>query len=214
MPEASEQISPIATGSWMWRILGIAVGTATLVSLVKSGFSIELYGLPAKVYQNYAWLRDIVFEPLVWALSYWLVLLASWMKDLIAAYGLIAAAHWRALSHARSLPHSLKADVRAWLLVLALLWPVLDVWLFWEERQARRASRKYRAAARQGNTHPGDGSASKTFVTAGYLEVLAGHRLWLSRVLALGIFGNLVAVVIATTLFFLWSHITVVYGPN
>jgi hypothetical protein len=63
MSEISKHKQAIATGRWVWQVLGIMVGTATVVSLIKHGFSIELSGLPAKVFQQYAWLRDMLLSP-------------------------------------------------------------------------------------------------------------------------------------------------------
>ena len=31
-----------------WHILGMLLGTATAISIIKNGFAIDLYGLPAK----------------------------------------------------------------------------------------------------------------------------------------------------------------------
>jgi hypothetical protein len=40
MSEISKHKQAIATGRWVWQVLGIMVGTATVVSLIKHGFSI------------------------------------------------------------------------------------------------------------------------------------------------------------------------------
>jgi hypothetical protein len=52
----------IATGSWVWRVLGILLGTATCISIVY-GFAVEPHNLPLKIYQRYVWLRQPLFEP-------------------------------------------------------------------------------------------------------------------------------------------------------
>jgi len=40
--------------------------TGTIISLAKRGFAIELRGQPQVIYEQYAWLRDMLFEPVVW----------------------------------------------------------------------------------------------------------------------------------------------------
>ncbi len=96
MADASQQQdSVVAIGSWVWRVLGILLGTATCISLVKNGFAIELTGLPAAIFRQYAWLRDMLFEPVVWVLRYLGLTIPWWLKDLLAAYTLVAVAHWR-----------------------------------------------------------------------------------------------------------------------
>ena len=97
MPETSQRpVSVVATGSWVWRVLGILLGTATCISLVKNGFAIELYGLPLKIYQQYAWLRDMLFEPVVWVLRHFELTMPWWLKDVVLVYGLVAGAYLRA----------------------------------------------------------------------------------------------------------------------
>jgi hypothetical protein len=100
MAEASQQSqSLVATGSKVWHVLGILLGTATCISFVKNGFAIELHGLPAKIYQQYAWVRDMLFEPVVWVLRYFGLTMPWWLKDSVVAYGLVVGAHWRTFAN-------------------------------------------------------------------------------------------------------------------
>jgi hypothetical protein len=91
------------TLSWTWQILGMLVGTATAISIIKNGFAIDVYGLPAKVLAQYAWLRDTLLVPLVWAARYFGIEIAWWVKDMMMAYALLAAAHGRAYQSMRRL---------------------------------------------------------------------------------------------------------------
>src|SRR5262249_17448506 len=84
-----------ATGRWVLQVLGVLLGAATLISFVKSGFAIELSGLPAKLHANYVWTRNTLFEPLVRWLGW---TLPWWAKDLVVSYALLGAAHGRALT--------------------------------------------------------------------------------------------------------------------
>jgi hypothetical protein len=97
MDETSRQTSVFATGARVWHWLGILIGTATLISLVKNGFAIELSGLPAQLYKTYAWLRDMLFLPVVWTLRYFDLTMPVWLKDAVMAYGLASAAYARTI---------------------------------------------------------------------------------------------------------------------
>jgi hypothetical protein len=85
------------------RALGVALGVSIVVSLVKRGFAIELRGLPLAIYEQYAWMRDMLFWPVVWVLSWLNWSIPVWIKDLLMAYGLMSAAvgRWAAKAGAR-----------------------------------------------------------------------------------------------------------------
>ena len=118
--EASQQPeSVVTTGSRVWRVLGILLGTATCISLVKNGFAIELHGLPAAILRQYAWLRDMLFEPVVWMLRYFGLTMPWWLKDVIMAYGLMTAVHWR-VSGAWKAPLAPRPSE-------VLFWPLLEI---------------------------------------------------------------------------------------
>jgi hypothetical protein len=90
------QSAAARTLSWTWQVLSVLLGTATAISIIKNGFAIDVYGLPAKILAQYVGLRDTLFAPLVWAVSYWGIVIAWWVKDIIVAYTLVGAAHARA----------------------------------------------------------------------------------------------------------------------
>lgn len=97
MTEATEQQNEVtSTWSRTWQVLGMLIAVATCISIVKNVGSIELYGTPAKMLAQYTWLRDMLFEPVAWALRYLGVNLAWWFKDLFLVYSLIGAAYVRA----------------------------------------------------------------------------------------------------------------------
>jgi len=83
MTEASQERpeTVVATGSKVWRVLWILLGTGTCISLVKCGFAIDLYGLPAKMFAEYTWLRDMLFEPVAWVPRYFGLTMPLWLKD-------------------------------------------------------------------------------------------------------------------------------------
>jgi hypothetical protein len=64
MGEDPENRQSMRTASWVWQLLGVAMATATVVSLVKSGFSIDLAAVPAQMYRTYIWLRDSLWAPI------------------------------------------------------------------------------------------------------------------------------------------------------
>lgn len=80
---------------WAWKILGILIGAATVISLIKNLFVIDLYGLPAELHKQYSILRDWLFYPVVYVLKFLSLPLPDWVKDLTAAYSVPAAAVWR-----------------------------------------------------------------------------------------------------------------------
>src|SRR5262245_12977685 len=128
MTEASQQQpeSIVATGSKVWRVLGILLGTATCISLVKNGFAIELYGLPAAIFRQYTWLRDTLFWPVTEVLRYYGLTIPWWLKDAIMAYGLLAAAHSRGINAFTNRTLDYKERIAA-----MLLWPALAIWTCW-----------------------------------------------------------------------------------
>jgi hypothetical protein len=83
----SGEDAPGRTSSWVFRWLGILWGAATVISLAKRGFAIDLRGLPQIFYEQYVWLRDMLFEPLVWVFKE----LSPSAKDALMFYGIIAA---------------------------------------------------------------------------------------------------------------------------
>ena len=93
MTETSQRPeSVLGTASWVFSGLGILLAIATCISIIKNGFSIELHGTPAKVLAQYTWLRDMLFEPVVWVLRYYGLTMPWWLKDIVVAYGLVGAA--------------------------------------------------------------------------------------------------------------------------
>ena len=80
---------------WAWKILGVLVGAATIISLIRNLFTIDLYGLPAELHKQYSILRDWLFYPIAYLLKFLSLPFPAWLKDLIAAYAVPAAAIWR-----------------------------------------------------------------------------------------------------------------------
>jgi hypothetical protein len=68
----------------------VLLGAATVISIIKNGFSIDLYGLPAKVLAQYIWLRETMFAPVAWVARHFGIEIASWIKDMIVAYAVLA----------------------------------------------------------------------------------------------------------------------------
>lgn len=81
-----------STGSWVFKWLGILWGSCIVVSLVRRGFAIELQGLPLAIYEQYAWLREALFWPVVEAFKWLGWSIPVWVKDLVMAYGLTGSA--------------------------------------------------------------------------------------------------------------------------
>ena len=50
------------TGTWMWAILGSLCTAAAWAALIKDGFDISLYHVPAVIYQTYVKIRDPIFD--------------------------------------------------------------------------------------------------------------------------------------------------------
>ncbi len=87
----------LETWKWVWGVLGILVGAAAVISLVKQGVRVELNGLPQQLYSQYVALRDIVFHPITWLLHSFLATpFPEWLKDVIAGYVVASGAMWRA----------------------------------------------------------------------------------------------------------------------
>ena len=125
MSEISQSKQAFATGRWVWQTLGILLGTATMVSLIKHGFVIELSGLPAMVLQQYAWLRDMLFEPLVRVARFFGLSFPASLKDVIAAYALVAAAQYRSVRGLLMKIGQKPDQFRLELIWLAIAWPAL-----------------------------------------------------------------------------------------
>lgn len=204
LSETGEEQSTVArTFSWTCQILGMLLGTATAISIIRSGFSIDLYGLPAKVLAQYIWLRDTLFVPVVWAVRYFGIEIAWWVKDTVMAYALLAAAHARAyqvMSRMNVVAHW--AMPSRWGI---LLWPKISGRLI--QQWARlRADRKYfaRSPAILYGRHPD--RLIPLHMAEGYLAE-ATERL--------GHIGlQLVLMSVATMAFFLWNYLSGVFGPT
>jgi hypothetical protein len=171
-------------------VLGVLVGTATVVSLVKSGFAIELAGLPQQIFRHYASLRDAVFEPLAWALRWIGLGLPIFLRDVLVAYGLLSAAHWRAFQTERGPDIASRVGIEMMirgsrrfgrapksLFFWAILWPYSFVLLK---------------------------SAAK------YYQSVAEDRQRFQRTVLV----NLFVIFLVAVLFFAWSHVSAVYGPS
>jgi hypothetical protein len=227
MSDISQAKDTYAAGRWAVQIFGVLLGIATVVSLVKSGFAVELSGLPAKVYQQYAWLRDAAFEPIVLVLHYWGVTIPWWVRDLLMAYALIAAAHWRAFRRnlltmnlaalvgfyaatagQQKLRRSLVKldDFRrtAWVTLWSLLWSLFLITLSAATQRTEdfwdqpiKAGENWREAINR--------SLAEIF-TEVLPEFVRGFR----RRIAL----NLFAIAVGTAGFFLWNYVQGVYGPS
>jgi hypothetical protein len=178
--------------SLTWQVLGTLVGAATLVSLVKNGFAIELNGLPAAIFAHYAWLRDALFEPVVWLLRYLGLTMPSWLKDLIMAYGLMAAVLWRVLNTFEGLVTQVAAEAlpaerpwKSYFLLLSTFWPVAF-------HPVRHLPTGLVRAAWDHN------------IPANKFDVMFRRHVFL----------NLGLVLLAALAFFAWSHVSNVYGPG
>jgi hypothetical protein len=205
----------VATSRWVWSALGVAVGTGTLISLVKSGLSIELIGIPAKVYQSYAWVRDIVFLPIVWFGLYFAKLptfetwgalgpglkVPPWLKDFFMAYGLVVGAHWRSL---RSDPRHAKSVMRG-TIRCALFWPVYQAVVYSSQSEWRRIAELPDRA-----TIYDEYDGGRWLMRRDRRRYLLQGALKARRL----IFWNLVAIVLCTCVFFLWNSISNAFGPK
>lgn len=184
-----------ATAAWMWRVLGILVGTGTLISLIKTGLVIELSGVPAKLYQHYVWLREMLFEPLLWVLRRFGLTIPVWSKDVVMAYGLVAAAHWRPFRGGPSLINNISAAFGvkgargypatglAFAAIYAALWPAVHVALGLRTVFAPNPGR----------------SLVNSMVYEGVRRP---------------ILMALVEIIVCVVAFFLWSYLSNVYGPG
>lgn len=77
----------------MMAFLSVVGAVITIVAFIKSGFEIDLYGLPAELHARYSSLRDKVFEILFFWLP-WIIPIA--LKDFIASYFLMGFSYLRA----------------------------------------------------------------------------------------------------------------------
>jgi hypothetical protein len=134
MSGESPQNAAGATWSLLWSGLGTLSAAAVVISLVKSGFAIELHRLPAKMYEQYVWLRDMLFEPIVWVLRYFGLTIPAWLKDVLMGYGLVAAAHWR-IAPRELLGYKLITSA-FWPLIQIVIMVILRMWPHPEDREA------------------------------------------------------------------------------
>lgn len=75
--------------AWLatWALAGILVSTATVVSLVKRGLSIPLYGTPKTSLETYEWIRNNIFDGFYLLIaSLWTWRFPHWLEDVIAFY--------------------------------------------------------------------------------------------------------------------------------
>lgn len=160
--------STLAMGSGVWRVLGILLGISTFVSLIKNGFHIEVYGLPAKLLQEYTWLRDMLFWPVVEVLDYFGLMMPWWAKDALVGYGVVGSAHGRAF----------RRETISKRLLLAALWPLH---LIIKIRILNLRIEQY-----------------------DYFRYASGP----------GALTQLIIIVTASALFFLWNYLQNVFGPG
>ncbi len=221
MTEALEQQpeSIISTGKKVWQVLGILVGTATCISLVKNGFTIELNGLPGRILQQYTWLRDMLFEPVVWALRHFGLVLPWWLKDIVVVYGIIAGAFWRSytlpsdqhgvLAEPKSLREMgffffLSEDMPT-KFEYAVFWPLWIIWLRDKLHYAdytRAHLKKLHPKNRRGRSK----AHSDLFVEE-QVEVMARRQ-------RNSIIRNIIIIACLTLAFFLWNFLQNVSGPG
>jgi hypothetical protein len=197
MKEMPTSRNATSTVRWVWHVLGVLVCTATLVSIVKNGFSIDLSGLPARIYQQYAWLRDTLYGPLVWTVAYFGLAFPPLLKDLLTGYCVVAASHFRAL-----LPVSNPDDHPRWIIAIsAALWPVFHLLAWHVIRDAKQVSKEAQ--------HPlyGIGFKPNAYEREATSKVEEWRRF--KRFLAL----NMVLIIACAISFFLWNHFTNLYGP-
>jgi hypothetical protein len=196
-----EQSTVARTLSWTWQILGVLLGAATAISIIKNGFAIDVHGLPAKALAQYIWLRDTLFAPVAWAMRYWGIEMAWWVKDTIMAYVLVGAAHARAYQLTIQKGWSWYEPPEGYFAGI-LLWPrttgrILRKWV--------RAidDRKYFAKHSYG-AHPDRlrplMNADSDFMDAN----------WQLRHIGL----QVVLISVATMAFFFWNYLSGLYGPT
>jgi hypothetical protein len=194
-----EQNIAVSTWSWTWHILGMLLGTATAISIIKNGFAIDLYGLPAKVLAQYHWLRDTLLVPVVWAVRYFGIEIAWWVKDMIMAYALFAAAHARAY---QLLIRKRLVDPDWSLYLNILLWPKLT-WRVLRDLVEARGDREYF------NRYGFEKYYTQRFSVenADYAIAFASREL---RYIGL----QLVLISVATMAFFTWNYLSGLYGAT
>jgi hypothetical protein len=200
--------TPVADGSlastWRWLsgIFAILLGVGVLVSLIKSNFSIDLGGLPAKVFGQYAWLRDTLFEPVAWVLQHFSITIKTWVKDLLLGYGLVAAATARA--HDSWARQGLAEKGWLWRLGTAWLWP-LSIGLL---RSVNAMDRDDLARG----THKGTFTLDGKPYDSDYIKVIDRNVRRRGEMLA-SIKRNLSQIVLVTLLIFVWSYLSSAFGP-
>jgi hypothetical protein len=209
LSDTGEQQSTVArTLSWTWQILGILLGTATTISIIKSGFAIDVYGLPAKVLSHYVWLRDTLFVPAVWVVHYFGIEIAWWIKDLIMAYALVGAAHARAYQVMNAIEivdgEQVGGTSFTQSLSALLLWPQISRRLFRELVRALEDRKYFKDfAKRTGSRHP------ELYFPLQQADWTVAEAIDHLRHIGL----QLAAISVATTAFFLWNYLSGVFGP-
>lgn len=223
-----EQSSVARSLSWTWQILGLLLGTATSISIIKNGFAIDLYGLPDNVLAQYVWLRDKLLAPVAWAVGYFGIEIASWVKDLMMVYGLLGAAHLRAyqvMGQMRVEEKSLDDFVERVPSVERLepsvyrylLWPQITAELVRQWTLANAENKYFRMRAE--NTR--ELNFSRPSVAT---EKQIEDDLWRTAIQARGtmewcssqlrhIAMQLLIISAATTAFFVWNYLSGLYGP-
>jgi hypothetical protein len=208
MEKESQARDAINMGSWVWRVLGIAMGTATLVSLVKSGFSIEFAALPAKVYQNYAWLRDTLWEPVAWLFSYWGLSIPGWVKDIVMAYLLIGSAYMRAFRG--FFPGEKQRPLTSF--GVLILWPLTHQGILRSgeyppskviKANLKELKKEIQEILESESAGPGDRIQAHLAQEAVEVFYLRRRLVW-----------YIVLTIFSASAFFLWNYVSIVYGPG
>jgi hypothetical protein len=212
LSETREERSTVArTLSWTWQILGALLGTATAISIVKNGFGIEIYGLPAKVLAQYVWFRETLLSPVVWVVRKFGIEITWWAKDIVMAYALLGAAHFRA--YQVMLETMLRAEPEVSREEHRELLPTRYSLLFWPQLTAQLVRKWARARADRNyfTRHPA--------IIYGEHPDRARPLWWAESSLAkasdeLGHIGlQIVVISLATTMFFLWNYLSGLFGP-
>jgi hypothetical protein len=207
MSESSKQSTIARTCSWTWQVLGVLLGTATAISIIRNGFAIDVYGLPAKALAQYIWLRDTLFEPLVWAVLYFGIQITWWVKDTIMTYALLAAAHARAFEVMSPLvrdegdfPSTLYERMQdaVAIAVTAILWPRTSWRLLLEWAEAKWDQEYYTRQGADPYWHDVMGVVGTASDAASELRRIG---------------FEVVIVSVATTAFFFWNYLSGLYGP-
>jgi hypothetical protein len=209
-----------ATWSWVLRGLGVLWGIGIVISLVQGGFAIELQGIPAKVHQQYVWLRDMLFWPVVWALRYFGLTMPWWLKDIVMAYGLGAGAYWRAQRQIDMLAQELLPRLHPELsgrpsrvrsVHWVLMWPVVVLgpsrWLAsppWSREwlPALEMGKELGSLRRLKSPHWSERRSLRAMMRL----MAPGNFRWF-------VFLNLLTMLACSSAFFAWNYIQNAFGP-